>query len=295
MRTAPPPLVSVLVPTRNRASLLPRALESVWAQRRDDVEVLVVDDASTDGTDAYLASLARQGRVRHLRNDRPLGACVARNRALREARGMYVTCLDDDDEMLPGRLDAMLRALRPTDSFVCSAHVAVTPDGRRHYRPCARDITLQRILARNVASTFLARRDRVLACGGFDESLPAAQDHDLWIRMIAMFGPARGIPEPLQLVHEAGEGRISTSSRRRSGYWMVYRKHKQSMDRITRATHLYNLHKANRKRLGLGGALTFFVRGNRLRVASRLVSERLPFLSSAVRKVAECYARMPMR
>ncbi len=291
------PLVSIYIPTRNRARLLDRALASACAQSREDIEVVVVDDGSEDGTPALLTRWQESGQVRWFRNEQPLGACAARNRALTEARGRYVAGLDDDDEMLPGRIDALLSALQPTDAFVCASDLLQTPgeQSRRRIVPARIDITT--ILRRNVVGNqILAERHKMLACGGFDESLPAAQDYDMWIRMIVRHGPARGLQRPLQVVHIHHEGsRITTASNRRSGYFRVYLKHKGLMERETRAIHLYNLHKASGKKLGLRLARAFFVRGNRLRLLSRALSERIPAVGPGIHRVSEAYLRAVRR
>jgi glycosyltransferase involved in cell wall biosynthesis len=262
------PAVSVYLATRNRAALLARALESVWAQQGVAFEVVVVDDASGDDTPQRLAQWAAQGRLRWFRHERPLGACAARNRALREARAAHVAGLDDDDEMLPGRLAALLGALRPQDAFVCASDWFAAPGSPPRLRVAPARIDAAAILSRNVAGNqVLAERAKVLAVGGYDESLRAAQDYDLWIRMILAHGPARGLRRPLQRIHLAASGdRISGSASRRAGYWTVYRKHRARMDAAARGAHLYNLRRRNGRPTRLPRDCRFFVRGNRLRL-----------------------------
>jgi glycosyltransferase involved in cell wall biosynthesis len=263
-------MVSVLVPTRNRAALLERALASIERQGRNDMEVIVVDDASTDDTPRLLAQWEAQRGLRWFRNETRMGACAARNIAINAARGRYVTGLDDDDEMLPGRIAALLAALRPDDAFVCASDWIVAAGGITRMRIVPARIDRTRILSRNVAGNqILAERARILACGGFDETLPAAQDYDLWIRMILAHGAARGLRRPLQRIHApegAGMARISTSSARRRGYWLVYRKHRSQMDERCRRAHLYNLRRANGHATRLPRDFRFFVPGNRLRL-----------------------------
>ena len=105
------PLVSVYLPTRNRAEQLPRAIRSVLRQDCPNLELLVVDDASTDLTSEVLARFAaRDSRVRIFRQPVPSGAPAARNRAIREARGEFLAGIDDDDLMLPTRLSSLLDA-----------------------------------------------------------------------------------------------------------------------------------------------------------------------------------------
>jgi glycosyltransferase involved in cell wall biosynthesis len=268
MTNSPSPLVTVYVATRNRVALLARALASIEGQGRDDIEIIVVDDASDDDTPLLLAQWAAQGRLRWFRNDRSLGACASRNHALREARGRYMTGLDDDDEMLPGRITTLLAALQPEDAFVCGSDWIVATGRRPRLRIVPSRIDRAAILSRKVVGNqVLAERTKLLACGGFDETLPAAQDYDLWIRMILAHGPARGVRRPLQRIHvHAGATRISSSPSRRRGYWMVYRKHRAQMDDANRRAHLYNLRRANGHATRLPRDARFLAPRNRIRL-----------------------------
>ena len=273
MTISPSPLVTVYVATRNRVALLARALASIEGQRRDDIEIIVVDDASDDDTPLLLAEWAAQGRLRWFRNDRSRGACASRNHALREARGRYMAGLDDDDEMLPGRITTLLEALRPEDAFVCGSDWIVATGRRPRLRIVPSRIDRAAILSRNVVGNqVLAERSKLLACGGFDETLPAAQDYDLWIRMILAHGPARGVRRPLQRIHvHAGATRISSSPSRRRGYWTVYRKHRAQMDDASRRAHLYNLRRANGHATRLPRDARFLVPRNRIRLLWHVV------------------------
>lgn len=104
------PLLSVVIPTRNRAHLVCEAIESALSQREGRVEVIVVDDGSTDNTPDVIA--ARFGsRVRVLRHEERRGAGASRNIGIRVARGHLVSFLDDDDLWLPGKLDAEVSLL----------------------------------------------------------------------------------------------------------------------------------------------------------------------------------------
>jgi glycosyltransferase involved in cell wall biosynthesis len=179
-------------------------------------ELLVVDDGSTDDTPALLARVAgSDARVRYFRNDVPLGASAARNVAIREARGEFVTGIDDDDQMLPGRLTSLLDAWRDSHSFVCSAFYVVNVR-ERWFRVSGRsggEISLAQLLTRNVVGNqALMRIDRVRAVGAFDEAQPAWQDYDLWTRMVIDYGPALRIPEPTYVFFESRDPQRITYS-----------------------------------------------------------------------------------
>jgi glycosyltransferase involved in cell wall biosynthesis len=103
------PIFSIVIPTYNRLDLLKRALSSVWGQRREDYEVIVVDDGSTDGTREWL--LTQDKRVRAITQENS-GPGAARNIGIREARGDYVALLDSDDLWFPWTLDIFASAIQ---------------------------------------------------------------------------------------------------------------------------------------------------------------------------------------
>lgn len=198
------PLVSVYLPTRDRAVQLERAVRSVLRQDYPSLELLVVDDASIDETPRLLARLAREdSRVRVLGQSSPAGASAARNLALRAARGDFATGLDDDDVMLPGRVTSLVRAHRSQCAFVCSARYVV--DLREAWfklefaEPSLLD--LDRILFGNVVGNqVLVETERVRAVGMYDESLPGWQDYDLWTRLAMRYGPGLRVSDPSYVV-----------------------------------------------------------------------------------------------
>ena len=110
------PKVSVIVPTHNRADLLPRAVDSVLAQTYGDYEMVIVDDCSSDNTQDVIAGFS-DPRIRSFRHDRNRGQSAAINTGIAHARGEYIGFLDDDDEWLPTKLEgqvALLEASSPT-------------------------------------------------------------------------------------------------------------------------------------------------------------------------------------
>ncbi len=107
------PLVSVIVPTYNRADLVRRAVDSILLQTHRNVEVLVIDDGSTDQTlEVLKEAQARDSRVQPLRNNSPKGCAGARNTGLQQARGEYIAFLDDDDEFLPEKIQTQVEFLQ---------------------------------------------------------------------------------------------------------------------------------------------------------------------------------------
>lgn len=129
--SATPPLVSVVVTTRNRKRLLEKALRSVLDQDFTDFEVIVVDDASTDGTPDLLQSIrAADNRIRVVRRDVSLGhVSYPRNDGIRASHGELVALLDDDDEWLPGKLSAQVALMTANpDAVLCHCNLTIISD-----------------------------------------------------------------------------------------------------------------------------------------------------------------------
>ena len=128
------PTVSIVLPTYNRAHLLPRALDSIVAQTFGDWEILVVDDGSTDSTDEVVHAYSRDlgERLRYIRQSHT-GCCAARNRGIDAARGEFVAFLDSDDEFLPTKLARQIELFRlcPELSLAYSDYSCVDLAGRR--------------------------------------------------------------------------------------------------------------------------------------------------------------------
>jgi glycosyltransferase involved in cell wall biosynthesis len=280
--------VSVYLPTRNRASLLPRALDSVLRQDHRELEVLVVDDASDDGTPEVLSRIAaRDPRVRVFRRPSPGGAPAARNHALREASGRYVTGLDDDDEMLPQRISSLLGAFDEQYAFVCSGAYLNSGTWIRPSRTSDAVITLEDELYGDQAGTqVLTLLSRIREAGLFDESMPAWQDYDLWTRLIEQFGPARRIAAPTYLQHvEAGTVRIT--ERGAEGARRYIEKHRSRMNPGQLASQELELYMIERQRMP-PGAFARFVTPRTWRRATRyFVTSNVPPL----RVLAERYRR----
>ncbi len=129
-------LISVIIPTYNYARLLPRALDSVLSQLSPDVEVIVVNDGSTDDTAAVLDDYAARHPQLRLIEQANRGAAAARNAGVREARGPYALLLDADDELLPDALTALraVIAKHPAAGMVLGGYISVYPDGHERTR-----------------------------------------------------------------------------------------------------------------------------------------------------------------
>ena len=212
MATAPVPRVSVVLPVRDGAAFLEQALQSVLSQTLSELELIVVDDGSTDRTPEILAARAASDpRVRVLRREGD-GVVAALNAGCAVAATAYVARLDADDVALPERLERQVALLdaHPNVGLVGGAYVAIDQSGRRlaTFRPPTEDAALRARLSRyNVfahpAATF--RREAFEQAGGY--RLAEAEDYDLWLRISERWQLA-SVPDPV-LEYRQHSGQVS--------------------------------------------------------------------------------------
>ena len=123
-------LVSIIMPSYNTAQYIGESIRSVLAQSYTNWELIIVDDCSTDDTDAVVAEFG-DSRIRYLKNETNSGAAVSRNRALREARGRWIAFLDSDDLWHPQKLEHQLRFMEESDcSFSYTNYEEIDPEGK---------------------------------------------------------------------------------------------------------------------------------------------------------------------
>lgn len=205
------PLVSVMIPTHNRAALVTRAIDSALAQTYPEVEVIVIDDGSTDATQAVLAAYGERIRVIRQANT---GLAGARNAGLRAAHGELLNFLDDDDTLLPEKLARQVAYLNEhpeVDLVLCGWQDISAEDGRvlAEFREIAVDEMLKtNLLAGNEgllpAHVALVRRRVVEQVGPFDESLPMREGEDYWLR-VALAGFRFGMIDEVLCHYESRE------------------------------------------------------------------------------------------
>ena len=216
-----PPLVSIVIPTYNRTSILPRTIKSVLEQTQQNFEIWVVDDGSTEDIDSVLKAL-HDARIRYLRLPQHTNANVARNAGIRAAKGEYIAMLDSDDEWLPQHLE---RRLQKIAEWGCDGiHGSfILQDGFRPRPIIARPRRLDEsmvdyvLLTGNwtVTTSHFYRREAALAVA-WDESLERHQDYDYAIRFGSQYD-FRCDLEPTILMHwEKGwKSRFHFAARRR--------------------------------------------------------------------------------
>jgi glycosyltransferase involved in cell wall biosynthesis len=203
----PRPFLSVVMPTYNGRRFVAAALESVRREGIDGVEVLVIDDGSSDDTLEIVRTFEASLPLRIIAQGRVGSWVAASNLGLREARGDWVSFLHQDDMWLPGRLAALRRATTdPRVAFVLHPAMFIGPDGRSlgrwscPLRPGL--IESSAFVGRLLVQNFIAmpspvfRRERALDGGGLDPALWYTADWDFWLRLGAL-GPVSFIGESL--------------------------------------------------------------------------------------------------
>lgn len=179
--------ISVIIPTFNHREYLSHALESVYSQTCKDIEVLVVNDGSSDGTHEMLQPFVRDGRIRYIEQANA-GPAAARNRGLREARGEFVAFLDDDDLWPPDKLSWQLKFLHENPGVAAIAGIAQLIDEQeRNLETYGRagEITFDQLFHGNLILSpgqALIRAALLREIGGFNEDLWGTDDWDLWFR-----------------------------------------------------------------------------------------------------------------
>jgi len=238
-------LISIYIPTRNRLPLLLRAVASCLSQTFTDFELIIVDDASTPEIQQQISLLSKlDGRIRIILQPTQQGASAARNAAIMQARGEFITGLDDDDEFTPERLETFLSAWRsePDHAFLCTASCLLLSGSKRVTAFMGRKvIRLADLLSANVAGNQVFTRTEYLrAVGGFDVEQTSCQDYDTWVRLVERFGSALRLAAVTQIVHqEHAAGRISASPKRLAGYRRFLHKHQHLMTPTQRRSQLF--------------------------------------------------------
>lgn len=281
MTTANYPTISIYMPTWNRQQLAIRAIKSVLRQDYPHWEMIVVDDCSAnyEQLEQYVADL-NDPRVTYVRNAFNSGACAVRNQAILQARGHYITGIDDDDEWTPDRLSVFLEhkhqlvthAFLYANDYVCEGEVYAQPASLPLYpkSPYSRTLFYKRNIIGNQVFTLASRFKACL----FDVDLKAAQDYDIFLRMVVEYGEPWKVEEATQILHvNHGEMQITTSPKKFSGYFHFYRKHKDKFDRASKKYQLFTLYQIRNKRMTLRTLLTLFSVRNGKRLAYGLRSK----------------------
>lgn len=257
----PAHLLSVVMPTHNRATRLERAARSVLDQRGADVELVIVDDASSDDTPEVADRLTDDPRVRLFRNDRSLGPGGTRNRGMSAARGDLLGFCDDDDTWMPGAAAAVVDHFEdaPEAGVVTSWHQVVHDQTGRTalFRGPVRINAGQLRWFDLIAVPFgVIRRCKFDDDLAVDADLESCEDWDLWLRC-AQTSPISTVPRALYSYHQHGGSRVtrgdSAAVRGRRGF---LERHAGSMTPSCRLYHELVIGQLEQGRHGVANRVT---------------------------------------
>ncbi|MEU8773337.1 glycosyltransferase family 2 protein [Streptomyces sp. NPDC048606] len=256
------PLVSVVMPVYNAAATLGPAVRSVLAQTHTDVELLITDDGSTDGSMDLLREFAgRDERVLPEAAARQGGAARARNLAIERARGDYVAFLDSDDMWLPTKLEKQIAfaatagtpltftSYYKMDALYEGEAADFVPNGRVVWAP--ERVDYRAMLVQDHIGALTAMYDRRVVGTRLMPDMPKRQDYALWLSIMRDGTVARALREPLAVYRAQRPGSLSSNKLSLIPYnWNLYRRHEHlSVFRSARA---------------LGGAAWHSVRKSRI-------------------------------
>jgi len=201
------PLVSAIIATYKRASLVSRAIESVRRQAYSNLEIIVVDDGSPDNTESVVRAIPDE-RIRYIRHEKNKGLPAGRNTGIRAAKGVFIAFLDDDDEWRVDKIERQLKLIEKYDAVLCGVLV----DGWRlsiHPHPT---ISLDDLRRGSFEPSGMLVKAAVIKELLFDENLRQGEDWDAFIR-IAEDHTVGYDPEPLLLYSDGGHVRMTNEAR----------------------------------------------------------------------------------
>jgi len=237
--------VSVVIPTYNREKLIISAINSLKNQTYKNIEIVVVDDCSTDNTHNVMKmQMEMDKRIIYVKQKENKGAPSARNKGIEVATGELIAFLDSDDEWLPLKLEKQIEKFNEDDSIgvvYTGVKNVIGSNVRSEFIPQeAKADMLTELLKGNcvgTTSTVVVKKNLLLQVQGFDINLPSCQDWDLWVRlsMITNFGV---IKEALVLFNEHEGERITTNVKSVvNGHQEFYNKYVHLIDKLSKSNY----------------------------------------------------------
>ena len=219
------PLISVVIPAYNCAGVIGRAIDSALAQKVA-LEILVLDDGSSDGLEAVMADYEGNEAVRFAKNEKNLGAAATRNRGVTLARGKYVAFLDADDYWTEDKLSRQLALMEQTGCVLCcTARELMTPEGELTGRviPVKEIISYRELLKHNSINC-----SSVLILTDVAREFPmhhddSHEDYIMWLEVLRKYETACGINEPMLKYRLSNSGKSGNKLHSAKMTFMVYR------------------------------------------------------------------------
>lgn len=198
------PLVTVYIPTFNRVELLKRAVKSVCQQTYKNLEIIIVDDCSKDTTHKFLEKISKQDpRIRYFIKDKNSGACISRNIAIENAKGEFITGLDDDDYFMESRIEKFVNNWNDQYNLIFSnlLYKKSVKNFKSNYRVAMKTIVTQKDLlkANHIGNQIFTKTKYLQEIGGFDSNMLVWQDLECWYRVLGK-GVGKRVQEDLYVV-----------------------------------------------------------------------------------------------
>lgn len=189
------PLISVIIPTYNRAAMLPCAVQSVISQQVNHIEIIIVDDCSTDNTKEAVCAFA-DPRIHYIRCEKNGGAGAARNVGIKEAKGDFIAFLDSDDEYFPFRLNKQMdlfKSLSPAPGLIFTNYMEIGENKTLHVKSAVPSgfIDATKRFPASVSctppSSWMITKEVIREVGLFDEELRTMEDLDYFLRIVEKY------------------------------------------------------------------------------------------------------------
>ena len=231
-------LITIIIPTYNRANLLSRAIKSVLNQTFKDFELIVVDDGSTDNTAEVIKKFQEQDkRIRYIQHDKNKGTAATRNIGIKAAKGEYIAFLDSDDEWFPEKLEKQVslfeHSLRKNLGFVSCNYLEFYSESGREvlYRVPRHKSSLKVLLESNTlcnSSNVMIKKEVFDNVGHFDEKIKIGEDWDMWIRIAQKYN-FDFVEEPLfkYYIHQNNIMKTTSNLRKEKDIEYIFQKYKE--------------------------------------------------------------------
>lgn len=236
-------MISVVIPTYNREKLIERAIRSVMNQTYKDIEIIVIDDASTDNTEQVVKNI-KYSNIKYFKQNENGGACRARNRGIKESNGDYIAFLDSDDEWDKNKLERQITFLKEkkADIVVCNYYYSKNNKKSIAINRKNEIISYDELLYSNCITTgAILSKKNIFENIYFDESMPRYQDWDLVLR-IAQTYDIYFINQPLLTLYFQ-ETSITNSTSKQKKYdalEKIFIKNKEQLEKNKKAlAHIY--------------------------------------------------------
>jgi len=225
-------MVSIVIPTYNRASTLVRCIESLLNQTYSDFEIIIVDDNSNDNSEAIIKSID-DPRIKYISHKKNLGANEARNTGIKYAVGELIAFQDSDDEWVNNKLEIQIRELKDSNADIVASSFVRHMGGRKTLLPKEKindNYAAIRLLRKNYISTqTVLGKAECFKDNEFDKKLPRFQDWELMIRLTRKY-KIHFISKPLANVYVQDDSITKKPLKAIEALNMIMNKHKDLFD-----------------------------------------------------------------